>query len=260
MKSSLDGKGNTTSFRAGRVSRPKKAEVAPWTGAGAATHLDRRVLLDFLRGLRDNNSREWFEANRARYEEAREAFQELVGELIDRFDAVDNLGGVTVRECMFRINRDVRFSSDKSPYKTAMGAVLGRGGRKSTVRSYYFHIEPDGQSMLAGGLYDPSSAELGKMRQALAEGAGRFRKIINAPEFVRQFGALAGESLKTAPQGYPRDHPDIDLLRMKQFLVIHPIQDELVCSGDLIPHALTTFKTMKPFLLYLESVLGASPA
>lgn len=214
-----------------------------------------KATLDFLRELRGNNDREWFEANRSRYEEARASFLETVGDLIDRFDQVDDLGGVTIKECVFRINRDLRFSNDKSPYKTAMSALLGRGGRKSTGRTYYFHIEPEGQSLLVGGLHDPSVAELGKLRQALAEDAKPFKKIIRAPEFVRYFGALEGESLKTAPQGYPKDHPDIELLRMKQFMAIHRLGDDTVCSENLVSHALAVFKAMKPFLIYIESVL-----
>jgi uncharacterized protein (TIGR02453 family) len=216
---------------------------------------ERKAILDFLRALRDHNDREWFEDNRNRYEEARAVFLELVGELIDRFGPVDDLGGVTVKECAFRINRDVRFSKDKSPYKTVMSAVLGRGGRKSGVRSYYFHIESDGLSFLAGGLYAPSPKELGAVRQALAEDARPLKKILRAPDFVRAFGALGGESLKTAPSGYPKDHPDIELLRLKQFLVMHRLSDEDVLSEDLIPHSLGVYKAMKPFLLYLEEAV-----
>lgn len=217
---------------------------------------DRQGILDFLRDLGAHNSRVWFEANRPRYERVRETFLTLVGDLIDRFDTVDDLGGVTVKECVFRINRDVRFAKDKSPYKTAMSAVLGRGGRKSGVRSYYFHVEAEGGSFLAGGLYDPSPADLGKMRQALAEDSRPFKKILRAPDFVRMFGALGGDSLKIAPQGYPKDHPDIELLRMKQFLVSHRLGDELFISEDLVPRTLAVFKAMKPFLLYLEATLA----
>jgi uncharacterized protein (TIGR02453 family) len=146
---------------------------------------DRQGILDFLRELGDNNNREWFASNRPRYDEARASFERLVGDIIGRFDPVDDLGGVTVKECLFRINRDVRFSKDKSPYKTAMGAVLGRGGRKSTGRTYYFHIEPGDRSILAGGLHDPSPAELGKMREALSRNAAPFKK-------TRGFGLLCG--------------------------------------------------------------------
>ena len=214
------------------------------------------VVLDFLRELEADNSREWFEANRSRYEVARAVFLGLVGDLIDRFESVDDLGGVTVKECVFRINRDVRFSKDKSPYKTVMSALLGRGGRKSGARSYYFHLEPDGRSMLAGGLYDPAPAELGKIRGAIAEDAKPLKKIMRAPDFVRYFGELAGESLKTAPQGYPKDHPDIELLRKKQFMAVHGIGDAAASSMDLVPHALTVFKAMKPFLTYLEKAVS----
>lgn len=213
----------------------------------------REGILGFLRGLRDHNDREWFEANRARYEEARSAFQGLVGELIARFDAVDDLGGVTVKECVFRINRDLRFSNDKTPYKTSMSAALGRGGRKSIGRMYYLHIEPDGRSLLAGGLYEPSPADLGKMRQILAEDAGPFKRIIRAPEFVRNFGALGGESLKAAPQGYPKDHPEIELLRMKQFMAVKGLDDRQILAEGFVPLALEVFGAMKPFLAYIES-------
>lgn len=214
---------------------------------------DRQGILDFLRDLGAHNSREWFEASRPRYERVRAAFLTLVGDLIEHFDPVDDLGGVTVKECVFRINRDVRFAKDKSPYKTAMSAVLGRGGRKSGVRSYYFHVEAGGLSFLAGGLYDPSPVELGTMRQAIDEDSRPFKKILRAPDFVRQFGELGGDALKTAPQGYPKDHPDIELLRKKQFLVMHKLGDEGFLSEDLVPRTLTVFKAMKPFLLYLEA-------
>jgi uncharacterized protein (TIGR02453 family) len=217
---------------------------------------DRQCILDFLRLLRDNNDRLWFEENRSQYEEARAAYEGVVEELIARFGSVDDIGGVTARECMFRINRDLRFSKDKSPYKVAMGALIGRRGRKSGARSYYFHVEPDGRSFLAGGLYDPTADQLGRMRHALAAGAKPLKQILKAPTFVRYFGGLAGDSLKTAPQGYPKDHPEIELLRRKQFLVTHPLGDDMVVSHVLVPHALRVFKAMKPFLLYIEDVLG----
>ncbi len=216
---------------------------------------DLRIVLAFLRELRDHNEREWFQANKGRYETARAAFQAVVGELLSRFGQVDDLGGVAVKDCVFRINRDLRFSKDKTPYKTAMSALLGSGGRKSTGRSYYFHLEPDGLSMLAGGLYDPTSAQLGKIRKALAEDAGQLTGILKKAEFVRHFGSLEGESLKAAPQGYAKDHPDIALLRMKQFIAVHELNDEAVADADLVAHSLTVFKAMKPFVSYLEAAL-----
>jgi len=214
-----------------------------------------RDTLEFLRQLRINNNRQWFEDHRAQYEQARGCFQDLVTDLIHQFDPVDDLGAVSAKDCMFRINRDVRFSNDKSPYKSNMGAVLGQGGRKSTGRSYYFHIEPDGGSFLAGGLYDPSTTELNKMRQAVAENAKRLKQIIHAPDFVKYFGSLSGDSLKTAPQGYVKDHPEIELLRLKQYIASHRLSDEQLLSEGLIPHVLAVYKAMKPLLVYIESVV-----
>ena len=212
--------------------------------------------LDFLRKLREHNDRGWFLANRARYEEARAAYETVVAELVSRFDAVDGIRCAAPKDCMFRINRDVRFSADKSPYKTGMGALLGPAGRKSSVRAYYFHVEPDGESMLAGGLYAPSASELAKVRAAIGEDAGPLEKIIGAAGFKRLFGGISGDSLKTAPQGYPRDHSAIELLRKKQFIAIHALSDADVVSPGLVPEALKTFKAMRPFLEYLEAILA----
>ena len=221
--------------------------------------MTRNCILDFLRDLRDNNSRSWFEANRNRYEAARTAFEDLVAELLGAFGPVEDLTGVTVKDCVFRINRDVRFSKDKSPYKSTMSALLGPDGRKSAGRAYYLHLEPDGNSMLAGGFHDPSPEELGRIRQSLERDAGPFKKIIRSAAFAGNFGALEGESLKTAPQGYAKDHPDITLLRMKQFLAVHRLNDDLAVSGGLVPHAVKVFKAMKPFLTCLESLRAGEP-
>jgi uncharacterized protein (TIGR02453 family) len=217
---------------------------------------DAQSILDFMRALRDNNSRDWFEANRPRYEAARADFLSIVGDLLGRFDAVDDLGSIALKDCVFRINRDLRFSKDKTPYKTAMTALLGSRGRKSGARSYYFHLEPDGRSMLAGGLYDPSSAQLYKVRSAIALDAKPLKRIIARPEFVRYFGSLSGESLKTAPQGFEKDHPAIELLRLKQFVAIHGMSDKEVVASDLVSNALEAFAAMKSFLVYLEKTLA----
>ena len=205
--------------------------------------------IDFYDGLEEDNSKSYWQAHKAAYEQA---VLRPMEELLDDLAAQYGPGRI------FRPYRDVRFSADKSPYKTAMSALLGRGGRKSKSRSYYFHIESEGRSMLAGGLYDPSPAELAKLRMILAEDAAPFRKIIEKPEFRRYFGAPAGESLKTAPQGYAKDHPDIGLLRMKQFIAVHQLADKAVLSEDLVQHTLTVFKAMKPFVTYLESALEAN--
>lgn len=219
-----------------------------------------KAALDFLKGLAAHNDRAWFEAHRPGYEAARAAQDGLVAELISRFGAVDDLGGVAPKDCAFRINRDVRFSADKSPYKTHLGALLGPAGRKSSVRSYYLHIEQDGRSMLAGGLHSPDRAQLDRVREAIAANPAPLRRLDAAPEFRRLFGGLSGEALKTIPRGYPKDHPDADLLRMTQYLAVRPVSDAELLSPGFVDLALEAFAAMKPLLLWLEGVVGSGPA
>src|SRR5260221_7037147 len=155
-----------------------------------------RKTLDFLRDLKANNNKLWFDQNRKRYDAAREHFEAFIGDVILSFSDIEDLGGVNPKDCLFRINRDVRFSLDKSPYKTNLGAVIGKGGRKPVGRSYYIQIEPDGYSFIAGGLHSPSPQQLAKVRQSIAKDSAKFKKIIHHSDFTRQFGSLRGEALK----------------------------------------------------------------
>src|SRR5690606_9462911 len=131
-----------------------------------------------------------------------------------RFDVVDDLGGVTPSQCIYRIHRDVRFSPDKTPYKTWFGALLGKEGRKSTGRSYYFQVNPFGESIVAGGLFMTPREDLEKVRRAIAKDSRPLRNILDAASFKRYFGTVTGVQLKTAPKGYAKDHPDVDLLQI----------------------------------------------
>jgi uncharacterized protein (TIGR02453 family) len=211
--------------------------------------------LDFLRDLRANNNREWFNKNRARYDKARAAYEDFVQAVIDRFDVVDDFGNLSAEQTMYRIHRDIRFSPDKTPYKTEMGALLGKEGRKSMGRSYYIHLQPDDNSFLATGLYMPSPAELEKVRRAIAEDSRPLRSILNAKDFKRYFGEMQGEQVKTAPKGYSKDDPDIDLLRYKQFMAVHPLTDQQMLADDLVDDVIERFKAMKPFADYLYGIL-----
>lgn len=215
-----------------------------------------KVTLDFLHDLRNHNNREWFQANRARYEQARGVFETLTAGLIDRFAVVDDLGRLTPAEAMFRIHRDVRFSADKSPYKINMGALLGRQGRKTTGRAYYFQIEPDGGSLAAGGLFSVSPRGLEIVRQAIARDDRPLRELVAAESFQRYFEKMSGEQVKTAPRGYSPDHPAIDLLRHKQFEAVHWLADEQVLAEDLVDHLLDVFQALKPFAAYFVDLLG----
>src|SRR5919199_2897449 len=149
-----------------------------------AKSVNLKPTLDFLGKLKQNNNKAWFDANRARYEEARAQFEDFVQLLIAEINKFDDLGALSAKECIFRINRDIRFSKDKSPYKTNMGASIAPGGKKSTRQSYYVHIAPHDRSFLAGGLYMPTPEQLAKFRQAIDRDAARFKRIINAKDFV----------------------------------------------------------------------------
>lgn len=217
-----------------------------------------QVTLDFLQDLRFNNSRTWFEENRARYEQARRSVESLIEDIIRKFAPVEDLGKLTPKECMFRINRDVRFSKDKSPYKTAMGIVIGKGGRKSTERSYYLHIEPNDSAFIAAGVYDPSPEQLKAIRQAIAEKPQPLQKIIKAPDFIGFFGALQGEKLKTAPKGFAADHPAIELLKHKQFIATHPLTDADLLKDDFATYFVQVCTALKPLESYFQSIINPS--
>ena len=145
------------------------------------------ITMKFLRQLAQNNNTAWFHAHRDAYEAARAQFELLVEELILKFNRYEDLGGIQPRDCMFRINRDVRFSADKSPYKIAMAAVLARGGRNSPRAGYYVHLEPD-KSAMGGGIYMPDAARLLKIRQAIAADAESLRRILKKTAFKKTFG------------------------------------------------------------------------
>jgi TIGR02453 family protein len=215
---------------------------------------DLGTTLKFLARLRENNDREWFEARRGDYKAARSAFACVVASLLSELGAAEDFGGASPNDCIFRIYRDVRFSKDKTPYKPNMGALMGKGGRRAGHRGYYLHVEPSG-SFLAGGLYDPSGSELSAMRAAIAADSRPLKRIVGSAEFRREFGSISGDSLKTAPSGYPKDHPDIELLRLKQLTAMRRLSDDELIAPDFIPRALDTFAAMRPFLRYLAKVV-----
>ncbi len=219
------------------------------------TRINLKPSLAFLGELEHNNNKAWFDSHRDVYEEARQRFEEFVEALIDELGAFENLEGVSARECMFRINRDVRFSKDKSPYKTNLGAAIAPGGKKSTRLPYFIHIAPHDQSLLGGGVHMPTPEQLAKWRQAVDRDASRLRKIINHKDFIRNFGPLSGEHLTGAPKGYSLEHPEIKLLQLKQFGAMHSLTDQEVLAPGFVKEAVKGFKAVKPFLDYLNDVL-----
>lgn len=204
---------------------------------------------DFLRELDSNNNREWFTANKKRYQAAFDEFKRFGEGVRDGMSHHDNIEALNV----FRIYRDVRFSKDKSPYKTHMGAYLSRA-TKWLRGGYYFHIEP-GASFVGGGFWDPNPADLKRIREEIAADDQPLRQVMADPQFIRTFGTLEGERLKTAPQGFAKDHPAIDLLQLKQFLVSRKFTDKEVLSPSFQEQVVETFRHMRPFFDYMSEVL-----
>ena len=212
-------------------------------------------VLDFLSDLKGHNNKTWFEEHRAAYETARTHFENFVDQLISEYGRTEDLGGITARDCIMRIYRDTRFSKDKSPYKTNMSASIAPGGKKSSSLGYHLHLQPSDESLVAGGLYMPTPEQLARFRAAIDQDAAPFKAIINDKEFKKYFGMVEGEKVKTVPQGYTRDHPEIELLRFKQVVVVRHFSDEMVLSPEFSVHVIKTFTAMKPFLDYLNAIL-----
>ncbi|MBS1634900.1 MAG: DUF2461 domain-containing protein [Bacteroidetes bacterium] len=212
-----------------------------------------QTTFQFLKGLAKNNSKEWFDANRKTYETGKAEMEGTVKQIIDRVAKFDKeIEGLEAKKCLFRINRDIRFSKDKTPYKQNMGASINPGGRKSPLPGYYVHVEP-GKSFLAGGCYAPEPDILSAIRQEIDYHGTEFRKILNAKDFKTYFGGLADEEkVKSAPKGYDKDHPDIELLKNKHFIVIHYLKDSQVNDKDFPVYAAKVFKAMHAFNLFLR--------
>lgn len=214
----------------------------------------KKSTLDFLTLLKCNNNRDWFIANREAYIEAKENFESFVQEIINRLIPIEPvLKGLEVKNCTYRLNRDIRFSNDKTPYKSHLGAFIVKGGKKNGDKfaGYYFHIEP-GKSILAGGAYMPPTPWLSAIREKISEEPEEFVRIINSKDFIQYFREIDGEKLKSMPKGYKSDHPYADLLRYKSYLVVNESSDSIVLGEKYIDHVMKVFKTMKPFNDFLN--------
>lgn len=207
--------------------------------------------LKFLEQLAQNNSKEWMDANRDWYQECRQEFIEFVDELIGQMQAFEPaVAGLEGRKCIFRINRDIRFSKDKSPYKINFGAAISEGGKHSVYPSYYFHLQP-GENFVGGGIYMPPGEVLKKIRQEVDYNPGELKTIVSEPRFVELFKEVQGDKLKTAPKGYPKDHPNIEFLKLKSYVVLRSLDDTEIRSESVLSAVLESFQTMKPFNDYL---------
>lgn len=184
-----------------------------------------KAMFDFLNDLANHNNREWFQAHKAEYESLRTVFEFMVQELITEISKFDEaVRHVQAKECIFRIYRDTRFSTDKTPYKTHFGAWITRGGRKSEYPGYYLHIEP-GNSLLAAGIWHPDPKLIKMVRQEVLVNYDELAPVLHDTDFEKRFGSVQGSSLRTIPRGFPKDFAEPYLLMLKDFFVEHGVKD-----------------------------------
>ena len=209
----------------------------------------------FLEDLEANNDRDWFQANKSRYDAIRGEHEAFIDALILKIGGFDSdIAGMSAKKSIMRIYRDVRFSKDKSPYNIHMSAHIVAGGRSANEHGragYYVRLE-SGKSILAGGAYLPPGEWMTRIRERIESDADELRDIVNAPAFKKYFGGITGEKLKTAPRGYAKDHPEIELLRYKSFLAVHEVSNEQALAPGFIDHATTVFKALAPFDAFLN--------
>ena len=209
-------------------------------------------MLQFQKELIPNNNREWFQERKAAYEEIRKECCNEIDKIISQVALFDNrLRGVTCKDCIYRIYRDVRFSHDKSPYKTWFGVVLGSNGKKTREAAYYIHLYPGDCGVFAGVWY-PENDVLKALRSDIDGGIEEFLEILNNPEFKLSYPELVGESLKTIPKGYPKDYPYPEIIKMKEYLVRKPLSDDFFDTPDWIDEVVSSIKLAKPFVDFLN--------
>jgi uncharacterized protein (TIGR02453 family) len=220
-----------------------------------------RTTLTFLKGLDKNNNKPWFDAHRKDYEAAKLDFANLTGQVITQFGKKEpEIALLQPKECMFRINRDVRFSKNKAPYKNNMGASIKAGGKKSLTAGYYIHLEPGGKSFVGGGLYMPDATIVGKIRQEIDYNYAEFLKIVQNKKFVAQYGGLdfsEGMSLVREPKGYEKDNPAIAYIKLKSWVATASLSDTALQDKNLATQLTKAFEYLQPLISFLNEGMNA---
>ena len=217
-----------------------------------------KEILSFLRQLEAHNHKEWMDANRTQYQQARADFQVIVSDLLkEMIELEPDMANLRPQDCIFRQNRDIRFSANKNPYKIHMAAYFAVGGKKSDGPGYYLHIQP-GESYVGGGIYWPSPEVLKKIRQEIDYSGHELAAIVENSLFKKRFGEIEGEKLKTSPKDYSKDHPYIEFLRMKSFIAGHSLSDKEVTHSNLVTTVMDSFRLMKPLNDFLARAVEGS--
>jgi uncharacterized protein (TIGR02453 family) len=211
----------------------------------------------FLKDLGKHNDKAWFDTNRKMYDLIKTDFTQTIEALIKGIATFDEpIGELEAKKCMFRINRDVRFSKDKSPYKTNMGAFFNVGGKKIQNAGYYFHCEP-GRCFVGGGLWSPMPPELSKVRQEIDYNFDEWKKIMGSTAFKKYFNndIIKAESLSRPPKGYDENNPAIIYLKMKSFIVSRSFTDAQFQDKNMVKEVVKTFNAMKPMIDFLNEAI-----
>lgn len=213
--------------------------------------------VSFLTQIKKNNNKAWFDAHKEKYMAAKTNFEELAEKIITEYGKVDSsIGKLAVKDCVFRIYRDVRFSKNKTPYKNHFAASFNKGGKKVHYPGFYFHAEPGGLTFCGGGIWRPDANELKKVRQEIDYNFDEFQSIIQAKPFKKLFGELDQEDvLMRVPKDYEENNPAAAYLKLKSFLAGVSLADSELTSPSLSKKIVNVFTTMKPFVDFLSRAL-----
>ncbi|WP_347925873.1 DUF2461 domain-containing protein [Pontimicrobium sp. SW4] len=209
-----------------------------------------REVFDFFKRLDKNNNRDWFNENKPEFKELEKEVKQFYNQLFERINTHDEVDKLKI----FRIYRDVRFSKDKTPYKTHFGGSVHR--KKPELRGgYYLHIEPNNESFIATGFWEPHKDDLFRIRKEFEMDASEMRKIMSNKKFKSVWGDLVGDELKTAPKGFDKEHENIDLIKKKMYIFTRKFTDKEVTSKDFLDTVDDSFKAIRPFFNYMSDVL-----
>jgi uncharacterized protein (TIGR02453 family) len=216
----------------------------------------QKSTFQFLKALSQNNNRDWFNAHKQQYLVALNDVETFVDNLITRMNTHDQIETISGKKSLYRIYNDVRFAKDKSPYNPRFAGYLKR--TKPMLRGgYYFWIKPGGTRVASGFAY-PNADDLKRIRLDIVRNDDDWRKILNSKSIRSTFGEMIGGQVKTAPKGFPKDHPAIDLLRYKQYWFEHSFTDHEVLAADFLSSVNKTFKSIRPFFDYMSDVLSTN--
>lgn len=219
-----------------------------------------KLILEFLKELAVNNNRDWFNANKSTYLEVKEKVESLTSSLITSLTEIEPQAALlSPADCLYRIYRDTRFSTDKTPYKTHIGIYINpRGGKKSEFCGYYVHIEP-GQCLVAGGAWFPEMPLLKEYRREIYNNIEEYLEIINKPEFAARFQPYMQDPLRTVPKGYPKDWPYNDLIKPRSMVVASLMTDRQFTSPGLVNKLMDLFRILKPYNDFFNFTLEEHP-